>query len=843
MYGIENHSIYINTIYDSIDENIYKETIRYKLFYKISKNIYATQNNLFPSGILGFNDGLNNLITCQQYSNIDYTLSTTNTGLEISGGIRLNYNFEHSKWYIENGLYVDKETTLNELIVNKYAVFNDSLEIFDSVTIHKSLYVQDNVIFNNTLNINDKVFIDSSLSVQNNAFFYNNVDIENDLNVSGDIYASNIYSKNIIDQSFTSMIDNINSIDNSLNQIYPILTDLGNIESHIVNYYTTKSQKLSENLPTNLTNKANIFINPNYILSITPLEKNQTIVITLKINYLISINSKQTISFYLYRGDSYISNDGFNILDGSLICQDLNLGSIYGTKNHNIYHNTCFDILDEVKEYKFKLYYKINSKYNRLETPQGILGWNNNNDTNNYNMMIASHFTSSIDIYKNLVDLERIYAPIDLLNYVTSEIKGENLKTNLTKEANKFIDPNYTIDIYPVRNPESNNRIVIITLKINYLISIESKQTISFYLYRGDSYVSQDGNSIIDGSLISQDINIGSLYGSNSHNIYHNTVYDILPSNNITKYKLYYKINSSTNITRFNQGILGWENDYTNSNHNLIIVQQQYTSLFNIVETSYNLIWNKVYELSNLYIENHLNNIDLSINNIKNNVDDLSNVLSLVNIKNFSVSNIEPNKLKTFLTKNSNIYIDPNYEINIRPLSLKDQPIIIHIKINYFINVQSKQTISFYLYKGDSYTDGINIYNGSLVCQDLNIGNIYGTKNHNIYNNICYDINSIINTNNESQYIKYKIYFKINSKYNTLETPQGILGWNDDISSNNYNILITQQYSYIRDDDLYNYDSNTIYKSPFIEEINLHINNQSNIINDLTKRVKALENI
>ena len=843
MYGVENHSIYINSVYDNIDQNTHNGNVRYKLFYKISKNLYATENNLFPSGILGYDDNLNNLITCQQYSNIDYTLSITDSGLEISGGIRLDYNFEIAKWNVENGLYVDKETKLNELIVDKKAIFNGELEIFDSVTVRNSLYVKDAVIFNNTLNVTDLVILESSLNVYNDAKFNKNVDIDRDLTVSGDIYASNIYTKNIVDETFSSMQDNIDIIDNCLNDLYPILTDLANIESHIVNYYTTKSQKLSENLPTYLTNKANIYIDPGYNLSITPLEKNQTIVITIKINYLISIESRQTISFYLYRGESYISQDGKSIIDGSLICQDLNIGSIYGSKNHNIYHNTCFDILEEVKEYKFKLYYKINSKYNIIDTHQGILGWNNNFDTNNYNMMIASHFTSSIDIYKNLVDLERIYSPIDLLNYVTSEIKGENLKTCLTKKANQYIDPDYKIEITPVRNPESNNRIIIITLKINYLISIESRQTISFYLYRGNSRLSQDKKSIIDGSLVSQDINIGSMYGSNSHNIYHNTIYDILPNDSVTQYKLYYKINSNTDNLNFNQGILGWENDYENNNHNLIIVQQQYTSLFNIVETSFNLIWGKVYELSNLNIENHLNSIDSSINTVKNNINDLSNVLSLVNIKNFSVTNIEPNKLPTYLTVNANKYIDPNYELRIRPISLKDQPIIITIKVNYFISVQARQTISFYLYKGDSYTNGYDIYNGTLVCQDLNIGNIHGTKNHSIYHTTCYDINSIINTNNDSQFIKYKLYYKINSKLNTLETPQGILGWNNNSKTDNYNLLIGQEYSYIRDDNLYNYDSNTIYKNPLIEEMNLLINNQANVINELSKRVKALENL
>ena len=114
------------------------------------------------------------------------------------------------------------------------------------------------------------------------------------------------------------------------------------------------------------------------------------------------------------------------------------------------------------------------------------------------------------------------------------------------------------------------NQNVILTIKVNYIISIDDNESISFFIYKGDSYIDTSTNTIQGGELIGQDLDIGSSMAISNRSIYYATLFDRIATSSLVKYKLYYRINSETDNI-YSQGILGYNLiDYSLSNYNII---------------------------------------------------------------------------------------------------------------------------------------------------------------------------------------------------------------------------------------------------------------------------------
>ena len=281
---------------------------------------------------------------------------------------------------------------------------------------------------------------------------------------------------------------------------------------------------------------------------------------------------------------------------------------------------------------------------------------------------------------------------------------------------------------------------MILTFKINYIISVDDNESINFYIYRGDSYIDTSTDTIVGGELIAQDLQIGSTMAIQNRSIYYTTIFDIIPTRITTKYKLYYKINSDDDSVS-SQGIIGYDmSDITLSNYNLIVIEQ-YNDIYSILNN------NNIANFSNVNIDKlKVNNIDV-INSefqLKNeytefniHYDNISKKISYSNKLIFSCNIIE----NLILSPNGINNIIGQVDNNIDDLVYSNNEII--IKNSGYYNIKLSSVCFLYTsntnYRGSYY---VNIYINGTPTSYISVANI-----DNEYNFLNPDINNLLSCN------------------------------------------------------------------------------------------------
>ena len=578
------------------------------------------------------------------------------------------------------------------------------------------------------------------ITVENGTLLYenNNLGSSNGIDKRG-IFSTVIYDT-VIERRQTKYklyykISNLNNTDIPYNQGILGYNTIDNTLSNynlfsIQQYQNTDFYNLkyieTDKLITNTTTNYNRYIDTNYSILLSATVNNPNVLLTIKVNYLISIGPEESISFFIYRGNSYIDINTDTIIDGVLISQDLNFGSNYAIEVNDIYHTIVHDKFiiegNNSNNIKYKLYYKINKNIindNDIQNiPRGIIGSDNINSINNNTLSILEYKLNK--------------------NVEIAVIDGEDLLTSLTTKTNQYIDPNYSINILPL----SINQNVILTIKVNYIISIDYDESISFFVYRGNSYIDVNTNTIMGGELISQDLNIGSSMAISNRSIYYTTLFDNLNSLIEYKYKLYYKINSNNNTNIYNQGILGYNlNDPSISNYNIIMVEQ-----YNQSQDSYSILNNNN--------EANFSQVNIDSLKINQNIDLLETKIDILN--SYSQNNVyynSINKSLTYINKlvfscyiNSNILLTPQGTYNIINS--------FNINYNYDNLVYTSNSITI------KYTGSYIIkFNCACYINNNSKGSYYINIRKNQENN---NILAIANINDNYNFIG------INSNYNNL---------------------------------------------------------------------------
>ena len=188
-------------------------------------------------------------------------------------------------------------------------------------------------------------------------------------------------------------------------------------------------------------------------------------------------------------------------------------------------------------------------------------------------------------------------------------------------------------------------------------------------------------------------------------------------------------------------------------------------------------------------------NLDLSFQNV-----DISGNLNVKTIKFNNKLEISANYIPTtystykFKTKNElpSVLItdssgdqwvqDPSYTITTNPFRSKKSAIKIDFKINYICSQEAEQYISFRVLRNGSGNS-----DGSLVFQDISLGNAMGVTARNIYYGNYIDIPDLQWSGNENTYY---LAFKVSKGSDqSLDISSGIYGDDDDY----YNYMSVQE--------------------------------------------------
>ena len=770
-------------------------------------------------------------------------------------------------------------------------------------------YINTNIEYLNLSNpINyDNTFISFTEIIENKINTFNNIN-KTSINLLHPLINNNIIKVNY-NNKYYDFIE-INNIDNSLvidNFNEYIIEDqyedscikiidrkdkfnyIGIISINLNNYSNLDSKYyiLDDNKIYNIINNS-IIADINYLVVMNPYEitfndfiHQSVIYINDKYIYIIEINYTETTTLSSFWGNFIINNkivNGYYNTTSSLKADlyilecDYNLIfdnlQILYQLSQNINDATIQNIpwynINNIKEYKIKLFNKINYKINSNNIIDfkiiSIINTDNTisyfykdfiniikTDNFNYYFYYDNSTTTSINLYTN-----SLFTPIQSLV----------IKNNIIYSYNSYYNINileYNIDYYILLINLLNHRYFILQIKDiaekeippdNYYCWVYSNNYLNLITYYNLRLKSQNKNII---NISNNNIPTYSFYVIQNNIYYYENNDIILKDNSINYYNIddqnitqIYLIDNELFNDDYNQ-LLSLSTQLTNASENLIYNNISFTQPINNITTSMyykssfiNNI-NKINEIN--YNEINLNGIDEIIINITSTISnstiyhpliikqyDNNFVVKNINF-NFNQSNYQSSLIPIYndqnnIFLNSDINNDPNNALYIDNYYyigsiIITQPLI-SIDSNMIIIKNTLDPTNNYIYiKKNSITNNFKLW--KIVAQTIKTNYIYFwtfySLDFNIIQNYLILINNFITS--EPYYINNQFNYNIKYYQTSIIT---LVTCDPPVFTQNNNYLI---YNYSNKNNniyhkYYSYNYNSNYNNISIKEINFN---------------------
>lgn len=672
-------------------------------------------------------------------------------------------------------LNVKGKINANKISSSRFISSGENISNINAKNIIDVLSTNNGGTFNNIFPINNILFVDSNIynsniiSSSSNLYWDNN---KNKLNIKGSLYVNNIYST-----YYGNAFNISNIISSNLNPNIITKVSSGGTGNNYINYGNLLIGNNTNSLLFN--NNLNFSNNILYSKQIYSVKYSHTKVMSYKIHGGFIGSGENISNINSLIGSTSIYNGGTGL-------SNINIG--YLPYTNIVWNNNKLQINSNINANTFYSYYNGNATnvsniyssnlINRLTNINGgfvnyinyyTISWNNSN----YSLSInegSMYVNKSYSLYYG--------SAINISNIISSNLINR-LQNNNGSVGNLIFNNGI--------NFSENNSLVSININKIYSKKIYNN------IYYGDATNLSNINSIINvinvnnGGLNSNNIiknfilygdnnNISTssnLYWNNNNNLFINN----LQTNNI--YGKYY--GNANNISNFNASILkGQINQYNGS------FSTNYINYYS------NIIWNN--NLKKLIINGNIYNNKTIANSFIGNGINISNInakyiiskLSTINGGNNNISNITWSN--DILNINNNIYaqkyysktigngnnISNIYSCNIifNTLNINGGTSLSNLLINHILigngytdnllwsnntlivnnNISSKNIIG--KFTGDatnisnilsSGINNLNIINGGLGCNNINLGNIIIGNNDNpiiISSNLYWNINN-----------------------------------------------------------------------------------------------------